>query len=118
MKTLFVITVAYTVFAAALAQAHPVIRSAEPGVGTVTQAPKEVRVHFDEALVPAFSGLSVYDQRGNVVAKGMGRANVQNEELFLPLTQPLAPGKYVVTWYAVSADTHRVHGKYNFEVRQ
>jgi methionine-rich copper-binding protein CopC len=31
----------------------------------------------------------------------------------LPLKQ-LPPGRYRVTWHAVSVDTHRTEGKYNF----
>jgi len=119
MKALAVVTLVSTLLGAAAAQAHPVVRGADPQVGTtVTQAPKEVRIRFNEALLPAFSGLGVHDQRGHVVAEGKGPGNAQGQELFLPLTQPLAPGKYVVTWHAVSADTHRVQGQYNFEVQK
>lgn len=32
------------------------------------------------------------------------------------LLKPLKPGRYRVTWHAVSVDTHRMDGKYNFLV--
>lgn len=119
MKALAVVALAPTLLGAVAAQAHPAVRSAEPEAGaTVAQAPKEVRIRFNEALVPAFSGLGLHDQRGHVVAEGKGPGNAQGQELFLPLAQPLAPGKYVVTWHAVSADTHRVQGQYSFEVQR
>jgi methionine-rich copper-binding protein CopC len=30
--------------------------------------------------------------------------------------KPLKPGRYGVSWHAVSVDTHRTEGKYNFVV--
>ena len=119
MKNLFVVmTLAFALSATATAYAHPRIQSADPRIeGTLASSPKEVRIRFDEELVPTFSGLSLHDQRGHLVAKGKGRDHVRGQELFLPLTQPLIPGRYEVTWYAVSADTHRIEGHYNFEVK-
>jgi methionine-rich copper-binding protein CopC len=32
------------------------------------------------------------------------------------MLKPLKPGRYRVTWHAVSVDTHRTEGKYNFLV--
>jgi methionine-rich copper-binding protein CopC len=37
--------------------------------------------------------------------------------LVTPLQAPLAPGRYAVTWHAVSTDTHRVAGHYVFAVK-
>lgn len=45
-----------------------------------------------------------------------GPASVVNgTEMDLAL-KPLPPGRYRVTWHAVSVDTHRTQGKYNFLV--
>ncbi len=37
--------------------------------------------------------------------------------LVLTPRTPLAAGRYVVAWHAVSTDTHRVTGRYAFTVR-
>jgi methionine-rich copper-binding protein CopC len=40
-----------------------------------------------------------------------------SKQLIVPLKAELAPGKYTVAWHAVGDDTHKVDGKYSFEVK-
>jgi methionine-rich copper-binding protein CopC len=42
-----------------------------------------------------------------------GPPDASGTEMDLPLKK-LPPGRYRVTWHAVSVDTHHTEGKYNF----
>lgn len=70
-------------------------------------------MHFSEALEPSFSDVCVTDADGH----DMSAANVavSGTEMDLPLKK-LPPGRYRVTWHAVSLDTHRTVGMYNFQI--
>ncbi len=70
-------------------------------------------LHFSEALEPAFSGIAVTDEAGHDMAAGP--AIIDGIEMTVALKH-LLPGRYRVSWHAVSVDTHRTEGKYGFLV--
>lgn len=115
------------------AVAHPKLMSAVPasetdpnaslktsGVATEKKAggaPKEIRLLFSEAVIAKMSGVVLKDEAGKPVSMGAPQTDPQDQkQLVVPVTTPLAPGRYNVTWHAVSEDTHRVKGEYNFTV--
>lgn len=96
------------------ASAHAFLERTSPGAGdNVHAGPLKVQLYFSEALEPSFSGIKVTDATGHDMAAGPVAAN--GTEMVLPL-RALAPGRYRVSWHAVSIDTHRSEGKYNFLV--
>ena len=96
------------------AMAHAFLERADPVAGAnLTAAPTRIELHFTEPLEPAFSAVKVTDENGNDV--GAGPPSVGGSEMDLAL-KALAPGRYRVSWHAVSVDTHRTEGKYNFLV--
>ena len=96
------------------AMAHAFLDRADPAAGENLQvAPTRIELHFTEPLEPAFSAVTVTDESGRDVSAGP--TVVGGSEMDLPL-KLLAPGRYRVTWHAVSVDTHRTEGKYNFLV--
>jgi copper resistance protein C len=115
---------AVTMIAASLfgsaAYAHPEFQSAEPAAGAaMTTAPKQIRITFNENVIPQFSGVEVTDQTGKVISTGKAATDPANKKLLVvPLTEQLPPGDYKVEWHAVSDDTHRVKGNYTFSVTQ
>jgi copper resistance protein C len=101
--------------AAAPAVAHAFLQIAIPAAGdNLKTPPAKIELHFSEPLEPAFSTIAVSDDQGRDMAAGP--IAVQDSEMDLPL-KPLQPGRYRVTWHAVSVDTHRTEGKYNFLVQ-
>jgi methionine-rich copper-binding protein CopC len=111
-------------FAAALflagpasAFAHAQLQSASPPVGGTVSPPAELRLSFSEAVEPKFSGIAVSGPGGAVplgkpkVAPGDGKA------LLVKIGRTLAPGAYTVKWHAVSVDTHRSQGDFDFTVK-
>ena len=118
---------------ATAAVAHPKLKSALPaadmdanaapketGVATkdkTSGAPKEIRLMFSEAVIAKMSGIVVKDEAGKTVPTGSPQTDPQDQkQLVVPVSAPLAPGHYSVTWHAVSEDTHRVKGEYNFTI--
>ena len=113
---------AVAVFAASLfvcaAYAHPQLQSADPAAGAaVTTSPKQIRITFNENVIPQLSGVEVKDQTGKVIPTGKSATDPANKKLLIvPVKEQLPAGDYKVEWHAVSDDTHRVKGNYSFSV--
>jgi hypothetical protein len=96
------------------ALAHAFLERATPAAGESLRAgPAKIELHFSEALEASFSAITVTDASGRDMAAGPSAAT--GSELSLPL-KTLKPGRYRVSWHAVSIDTHRSEGRYNFVV--
>jgi methionine-rich copper-binding protein CopC len=99
------------------AYAHPELQSAEPAAGATTMSPRQIKITFNESVIPQFSGVEVKDQNGKVIATGKATTDPTNKkQLVIPVQEQLPPSEYKVEWHAVSADTHRVRGSYSFSV--
>jgi methionine-rich copper-binding protein CopC len=118
-KSMFrsVVTLALAMIATA-ASAHALLQKAVPPVGgTVAASPKEIRIKFSEGVEPRFSGITLATEAG--VAQPTGKPTVDPADasvLIVTVGQPLKPGVYTVTWHAVSVDTHKTQGGFNFTV--
>ena len=98
------------------AGAHAFLAKAVPGVGsTVASAPAELSIDFTEGVEPAFSRIEVADAGGARVDRNDAHAEGGDSRLAIGL-KPLPPGRYLVTWQAVSVDTHRTQGSFSFTV--
>ena len=111
------ITLTVAMVVAGVASAHPELQSAEPAAGGSTPPPQQIRITFNENVIPQFSGIELKDQTGKTVATGKASTDAANKKLMiLPVKDQLMPGEYKVEWHAVSDDTHRVKGSYSFKV--
>jgi methionine-rich copper-binding protein CopC len=115
-------TAVITMIAASLfvtaAGAHPKLQSVEPAAGAaVTTSPQQIRITFNENVIPQMSGVEVKDQTGKVIPTGKAATDPANKKLLVvPVNEQLPPGDYKVEWHVVSDDTHRVEGSYSFSV--
>ena len=101
---------------ASAGSAHAFLRHADPGAGATLKAPPaKVVLAFSEKLEPVFSGVTVTNAAGRSVEAGS--PTVGGNAIVAPLL-PLGPGRYRVTWHAVSVDTHRTEGAYSFTVQR
>ena len=109
-----------TTLAATSASAHPKLVKSDPAADAkVVTSPKELRLSFNEELVPKFSSAEIKDQNGQKVEIGTATADhLDKKQLVVPLAKPLTAGKYKVVWHAVAADSHRVEGSYSFTIKQ
>src|SRR5438309_2209170 len=59
--------------------AHPVLQSTDPAAGSAaTISPKQIRITFNEAVIPQFSGVELKDQAGKPVATGKAAVDPVN----------------------------------------
>ena len=99
---------------AALAHAH--LKSSAPAADATAPAPREIRVTFTEAVVKAFTSLTLHGPGGKAVKLGAARLE-EGGRTIVAAAPALAPGAYHVDWKAVAADTHRSSGAFAFTVR-
>ncbi|HEY1708401.1 MAG TPA: copper homeostasis periplasmic binding protein CopC [Rhizomicrobium sp.] len=93
--------------------AHAMLEHASPAAGSTVTAPKEIVLQYSESLEPSFSTVEVRGHDGVPVA-----AKVEVNDTVMRVTlKTLPPGRYTVTWHAVSVDTHRTQGRYSFTVK-
>ena len=99
--------------AATAAQAHAQLDHAVPGVGSmVASSPGQVTLYFTESLEPKFSGGVVTNASGARVDHG---ASISGQVMRLSVGN-LPAGSYSVKWHALSVDTHKTQGSFNFNV--
>lgn len=101
------------------ANAHPRVTSAGPAPESVIAAsPKAINIQFNEAVVASFSGIELTNVKGEKQNVGAAASPADKKQLVIPVNGELAPGKYTVTWHVVGDDTHKVEGKFGFEIRR
>jgi methionine-rich copper-binding protein CopC len=104
--------------AASAAFAHAQLDHASPPVGGTVSSPSELRLAFTEALEPKFSGVTLSGAGGGAVLLGaIGVDPTDATNLVVKVAKPLSPGVYTVQWHAVSVDTHRTQGSFQFTVK-
>ncbi|GGI55663.1 copper homeostasis periplasmic binding protein CopC [Oxalicibacterium solurbis] len=102
----------------ATAWAHATLQSATPAKDAeVTVAPKEVVMHFNEDLEPAFISAKVVDSTGAVVSTEKAALDAKDATVMKLAVPALSPGKYTVQYNAVGHDGHRRKGEYSFTVK-
>ena len=97
--------------------AHAMLDSASPPVGsTVHTAPAALQLDFSESVEPRFSKVVVSGPGGVAVNTGALHTDPADAKHLLVPVAHLPSGTYVVTWHAVSVDTHRTQGSYRFTI--
>jgi methionine-rich copper-binding protein CopC len=100
------------------AWAHAFLDHADPKVGsTVINSPTEIKIWFTQNLEPAFSALEVQDAEGKEVDKKDVHLDDKDKSLFLVSLPQLPTGTYTVIWHAVSVDTHKTQGRFDFSIK-
>lgn len=99
------------------AGAHAVLDQSVPAArSTVHASPPEVTLKFTQRLEPAFSSVRVLDVRGKQVDKGDSRIDAADPTSLRVTLPTLSPGRYRVSWRALSIDTHVTKGDFAFDV--
>jgi methionine-rich copper-binding protein CopC len=102
-----------TMLGSTVAQAHARLDHASPAVGsTVASSPGAVTLYFTERLEPKFSGGEVRGPGGAHVDHG---SSVSGNVMRLSVGG-LRPGRYSVTWHALSVDMHKTQGGFSLQV--
>jgi methionine-rich copper-binding protein CopC len=96
------------------ASAHAHLDRAVPAVGsTVPTPPQDVTLTFTQNLEAAFSSVTVTDAGGARVDQGSAKIDGNTMQIGL---KTLTAGTFTVHWQAVSVDTHKTEGTFNFSI--
>ncbi len=100
------------------AAAHAyLVRTVPAASVTLSRAPANVRLTFDEAVEPKFAIVSVTDASGQQQTTGSPqRSAADPDTLVTPLEPHLPQGWYLVYWRAISVDGHPVSGAFTFAI--
>ena len=116
LRTLLLCTVTASSLLGASAAVHTHLVKAEPGVdSTVTVAPKEIRLWFNEEPEVALSAATLLKADNSPVATVKMAATDDSLSVAGTIPVALAAGSYQVLWRTGSKDGHAVRGKYSFK---
>lgn len=94
---------------------HTHLEKAEPAVdGTVTAAPAQLRLWFNERPEVALSGATLLKADNSPVAVVKLGATDDTLSVAGAIPVTLLPGTYVVSWKTGARDGHIVRGRYTF----
>lgn len=100
----------------AAAHAHGVLRRSEPAAGArLTEVPRQLRLTFNEPLVPAFTRVTLRAASGDLVA--LAPLRIEGDTIVVAdVTGALAPGAWTIAWQVAGADGHPVRGEVKFTI--
>jgi copper transport protein len=92
------------------------VRTTPAASGHLAEAARELRLRFSEQPELKFTSVELHDSAGAVVALGPVTL-VPGDGMGVSATssQPLANGRYTVSWRTAPADGHATTGKYAFD---
>jgi len=102
--------------AAGPATAHSLLLESGPAAGaTLTAAPREVTLRFNNRIEKALSRVRLLDARGVVHSLAVTVDGGPPDRLTAAVP-PLEPGPWRVEWQVLSADGHVVSGRFEFRL--
>lgn len=119
MRTFIITTsMAAAIVASPFAAAHASLKSSNPEAGaTLTAAPKEIALTFNEKVEEAFSTITLSDGEGKPVASDKAAVDAANPAILRLNAPTLTAGSYTVTWAVAGHDGHRRKGDFKFTVK-
>ncbi len=99
------------------ASAHAGLVKSDPGRReTLTAAPTEIRLWFNEAIEEKFSVVALEHDGGESITVGKPVVDAKDPRLLKVAVPPLAPGRYTVRYRVLSVDGHVVKHGYMFRI--
>lgn len=100
------------------AQAHAILVKSQPAKDeTVTEAPKQIDLWFNDPVRSEYKALAVIDSEGKRVDNHDVEQSLTDGSNIYATVQNLIPGTYTIRYRVVSQDTHIVTGKFQFTVK-
>ena len=98
--------------------AHAHLRRSEPSANErLASSPSAIRLWFSERPELAFTRVRLRGADSSEIALGtLARMTDDPMGVTLPITTPLAAGKYTVLWRTAAADGHASSGSFGFEL--
>ncbi len=93
------------------------VRSIPEANASLQNAPTEIRLWFTEPVEPDYSGFSLRDSSGDLVATSPSQVDSADPHQMFMEPGALSDGLYTVVWHAVSAsDGHFTNGSFAFGI--
>ena len=93
------------------------LRSEPRPDSTLAAAPTAIKLWFSAPVELSVTSVHVTDAANHAVATTAAtQATGANQPVVFPITGPLSPGRYSVSWRAMSRDAHLVRGTFAFTV--
>jgi methionine-rich copper-binding protein CopC len=95
---------------------HSLLLKSSPAAGaTLSEAPPQISLRFNNRIEKSLSSIRVLDERGAprpvTMLAGEGAA-----DRLIATVSALAPGAWRVEWQVLSTDGHIVNGRFSFRV--
>ena len=104
--------------ATSTAWAHAKLEASEPKADSVLeQAPKEIRLQFNETLELPFSKIKLLDQKNLVIEPSRVDLDKANPKALIATLPVLQAGTYRVQWTTMTRDGHKAKGEFAFKVK-
>ncbi|MCS0588336.1 copper homeostasis periplasmic binding protein CopC [Massilia norwichensis] len=111
-------TFAFASTVTSVAFAHAKLQSSDPQAGsTLGDAPKQVRLKFNEALEPAFSKIKVMGPQNNEIPVTATTVDKADPTVMTAPLPPLSSGEYHIQWSTMTHDGHKAKGEVTFKVK-
>jgi methionine-rich copper-binding protein CopC len=106
-----------SLLAASSVFAHAHLKSQTPAADSTVAAPADLRLTFSEGVEASFTKVTLTHDGAAVALKPLSTEGDKKTLIVTPAA-PLSTGEYKVEWHAVSVDTHKSEGAYQFKVGQ
>ena len=117
-NTLAAVAVFVGSLAATAAQAHAKMEAAEPKADSeLAASPKEINLHFNEKLEPAFSKIALLDGKNAAITLPKIAIDKKDSKSMSAQLPMLKAGQYLVRWSTMTHDGHKAKGEYRFKVK-
>ena len=104
--------------AAPFALAHASLKQSTPEAGaSLTVAPQEIVLTFNEKVEVAFSTITLSDGEGKAIGANKAKLDAANPAVLRLAVPALHAGAYTVTWAVAGHDGHRRKGDFKFTVK-
>lgn len=102
-----------------LAHAHAALVRSEPARrATLSKAPTQIRLWFNERLEPAYASVTLFGADGaRQIETRNAAVDAADPKLLVLDLPPLAPGQYTVKYRVLSVDGHTVDYGYTFTIK-
>jgi methionine-rich copper-binding protein CopC len=117
-KVLMAFIASTAVLLTAPAFAHGKLQASTPKDGaTLEQAPKLVRLQFNEPVEATLSTVKLVNPAGQEVETAKAEVPADDPKAVVLALPPLTTGSYRAVWSMVGPDGHRVKGEVRFSVK-
>jgi copper transport protein len=116
-RTLAGLVAAYLLSAPTTVFAHGGLKSSVPASGaTLSAAPTEIRLVFNDAVELAFTRVELRGPNGAVQLQTPSFTGTDRRTVVSSIAARLLAGQYTVTWQTAGADGHPVRGSFTFAI--